>query len=195
MLVFKEGGEELEIVEEEFFDAETEMKQVEVQNVENLNIELSINSVVGLTNPGTMKVKGRVGEEDIVILIDCGATHNFIAEKLATKLGLTLQETPNYGVILGSGKAIKGKGVCRDIEVQMEGWKVNDSFLPLQLGGVDMILGMQWFHSLGVTEVDWKKLLLTFYHQGKKIMIRGDPSLTRTQVSLKNVMKSLGAED
>ena len=38
MLVVKEGGEELEIVEEEFFDVETEMKQVEVQNVENLNI-------------------------------------------------------------------------------------------------------------------------------------------------------------
>ena len=141
-----------------------------------------------------MKVKGRVGEEDIVILIDCGVTHNFIAEKLATKLGLTLQETPNYGVILGSGTAVKGKGVCRDVEVQMEGWKVNDSFLPLQLGGVDMILGMQWLHSLEVTEVDWKKLLLTFYHQGKKIMIRGDPSLTRTRVSLKNLVKSLGAK-
>ncbi|KAL0560786.1 hypothetical protein IC582_001199 [Cucumis melo] len=154
MLVVKEEGEELEIVEEEFFDAETGMKQVEVQNAENLNIELSLNSVVGLTNPGTMKVKGRMGEEEVVILIDCGATHNFIAEKLVTKLGLTLQKTPNYGVILGSGTTVKGKGVCRDVEVQLEGWKVNDSFLPLQLGGVDMILGIQWFHSLGVTEVD-----------------------------------------
>ncbi|KAA0041482.1 Beta-galactosidase [Cucumis melo var. makuwa] len=150
MLVVREGGEELEIVEEEFFDAETEMKQVEVQNVENLNIELSLNSVVGLTNPGIMKVKGRVGEEEVVILIDCGATHNFIAEKLVTKLGLTLQETPNYGVILGSGTAVKGKGVCRDVEVQLEGWKV---------------------------------------------VIKGDPSLTKTRVSLKNLMKSWGADD
>ncbi|KAA0060520.1 snRNA-activating protein complex subunit 4 [Cucumis melo var. makuwa] len=132
MLVVKEGGEELETVEEEFFGAETEMKQAEVQNVENLNIELSINSVVGLTNPGTMKVKGRIGEEEVVILIDCGATHNFIAEKLITKLGLTLQETPNYGVILGSGTAVKGKGVCRDVEVQMEGRleEATADFLP-----------------------------------------------------------------
>ncbi|KAA0037057.1 Ty3/gypsy retrotransposon protein [Cucumis melo var. makuwa] len=168
MLVVREGGEELVIVEEEFFDAETEMKQVEVQNVENLNIELSLNSVVGLTNPGTMKVKGRVGEEEVVILIDCGATHNFIAEKLVTKLRLTLQETPNYGVILGSRTA---------------------------LGGVDMILGMQWLHSLGVTEVDWKKLMLTFHHQGRKVVIKGDPSLTKTRVSLKNLMKSWGADD
>ena len=125
-----------------------------------------------LSNPGTVKVKGRVGEEEVVILIDCGATHNFIAKKLVTKLGLTLQETPNYGVILGSGTTVKGKRVCRDVEVWMEEWKVNDSFLPLELGGIDIILGMQWLHSLGVTKVDWKKLLLTFYHQGKKITIR-----------------------
>ncbi|KAA0047238.1 Ty3/gypsy retrotransposon protein [Cucumis melo var. makuwa] len=195
MLVVKEGGEELEIVEEEFFDAETEMKQVEVQNVENLNIELSINSVVGLNNPGTMKVKGRVGEEEVVILIDCGATHNFVAEDLVTRLGLTLQETPNYGVILGSGTAVKGKGVCRNVEVQLDGWQVTDSFLPLQLGGVDMILGMQWLHSLGVTEVDWKRLVLTFHHQGRKVVIRGDPSLIKTRVSLKNLVKSWGADD
>ncbi|TYK13876.1 Ty3/gypsy retrotransposon protein [Cucumis melo var. makuwa] len=195
MLVVKEGGEELEIVEEEFFDAEAEMKQVDVQSVENLNIELSLNSVVGLNNPGTMKVKGRVGEEEVVILIDCGATHNFIAEDLVTRLGVTLQETPNYGVILGSGTAVKGKGVCWDVEVHLEGWKVTDSFLPLQLGGVDMILGMQWLHSLGVTEVDWKRLVLTFHHQGKKVVIRGDPSLTKARVSLKNLMKSWGADD
>ena len=112
MLLVKEGGEELKIVEEEYFDVETEIKQVEVQNVENLNIELSINSVVGLTNPGTMKVKGKIGEEEVMILIDCGVTHNFIVEKLVTKLGLTPQETPNYRVILGSGTTVKGKEVC-----------------------------------------------------------------------------------
>ncbi|KAA0042901.1 transposon Tf2-1 polyprotein isoform X1 [Cucumis melo var. makuwa] len=102
MQIVQNQEEELKIVEEEYFDAETEIKQVEVQNVENLNIELSTYSVVGLTNLGTMKVKGKIEEAEVVILIDCRATQNFIVEKLVTKLGLTPQETPNYGVILGS---------------------------------------------------------------------------------------------
>lgn len=42
-------------------------------------IKLSLNSVVGLVTPGTMKLKGRVGELTVTVLIDCGATHNFIA--------------------------------------------------------------------------------------------------------------------
>ncbi|KAA0051401.1 Ty3/gypsy retrotransposon protein [Cucumis melo var. makuwa] len=195
MLLVKESGEELEIIEEEYFDAETEMKPPEVQGVENLNIELSINSVVGLTNPGTMKVKGKLGEEEVVVLIDCGATHNFIAEKLVEKLQLPMKETPNYGVILGSGTAIKGKGVCGEVELWLGDCKVTDSFLPLELGGVDAILGMQWLHSLGTTEVDWKNLILTFFEQGNKVAIKGDPSLTKTQVSLKGMMKNWDTDD
>ncbi|KAA0057268.1 Ty3/gypsy retrotransposon protein [Cucumis melo var. makuwa] len=195
MLLVKESGEELEIIEEEYFDAETEMKPLELQGVENLNIELSINSVVGLTNPGTMKVKGKLGEEEVVVLIDCGATHNFIAEKLVEKLQLPMKETPNYGVILGSDTAIKGKGVCGEVELWLGECKVTDSFLPLELGGVDAILGMQWLHSLGTTEVDWQNLILTFYEQGNKVVIKGDPSLTKTQVSLKGMMKNWDTED
>ena len=56
-LVVKENGEELEIVEEDYYEAEAEFKNTEVENVDNLNIELSLNSVVGLTSPGTINVR------------------------------------------------------------------------------------------------------------------------------------------
>lgn len=106
-----------------------------------------------------------------------------------------MKETSNYGVILGSGTAIKEKRVYGNIEVMVGEWKITDSFLPLELGGVDVILGMQWLHSLGVTEVDWRNLIMTFQHEGKKIVIRGDSSLTKTGVSLKSMMKSWDADD
>ena len=82
---------------------------------------------------------------------------------------LNTKETSNYGVILGSGTSIKGKGICEAVELILCERKVVDDFLPLELGGVDAILGMQWLYFLGTTEVDWKNLILTFLHQGKKI--------------------------
>ena len=49
--------------------------------------ELSLNSVVGLSYPKTMKVKGKIAQQELVTLIDCGASHNFISKKLVQKLG------------------------------------------------------------------------------------------------------------
>ena len=41
------------------------------------HIELSMNSVVGLTTPQTMKLRGDIERQPMVVLIDEGATHNF----------------------------------------------------------------------------------------------------------------------
>ncbi|TYK28591.1 gypsy/ty3 element polyprotein [Cucumis melo var. makuwa] len=120
----------------------------------------------------TMKVRGKLLGEDVIILIDCGATHNFVSEKLVKKLILPIKETSHYGVILGSGAAIQGKGICEKLEVQLNNWKIIEDFLPLDLGGVDVILGMQWLFSLGVTTVDWKNLSLTFSVDGKSVNIK-----------------------
>lgn len=44
-------------------------------------VELSLNSVVGLTNPGTIKLGGMIHDYRVVVLIDCGVPHNFIAQQ------------------------------------------------------------------------------------------------------------------
>ena len=163
---------------------------MEVQNDIEGVVELCIKSVVGLTNVGTMKIRGEIQGKEVIVLVDCGATHNFISDKLVATLQLPTKDTSNYGVILGSGTAIKGKGVCEQVKLNLNGWMITTDFLPLELGGVDVILGMQWLYSLGVTEVDWKKLVMTFSHNNKRVIIKGDPSLTKTQVSLKNLTKS-----
>ncbi|TYJ99679.1 ty3-gypsy retroelement transposase [Cucumis melo var. makuwa] len=82
----------------------------------------------------TMKVRGKIHGEEVIVLIDCKATHNFISEKVVVALKLHTKETSNYGVILGSGTTIKSKGVCKNVEVMLNEWRVVQSFLPLELG-------------------------------------------------------------
>lgn len=45
-------------------------------------MELSMASVVGLLDNDTMKVAGRLREREVIILIDNGATHNFISAEI-----------------------------------------------------------------------------------------------------------------
>ena len=53
-------------------------------------------------------------------MIDCGATHNFISKKIVESLQIPTKETAHYGVILGFGTAIQGKGVGEDVEIQLK---------------------------------------------------------------------------
>ncbi|KAA0033871.1 transposon Tf2-1 polyprotein isoform X1 [Cucumis melo var. makuwa] len=93
MLVVKSDEEELEIIEEDKVEKGVERR--------------------------TMKVRGKIQDREVVVLIDYGTTHNFISEKLVNDLQLSTRETSHYGVILGSGTAMKGKGIYEAIELSL----------------------------------------------------------------------------
>ena len=57
---------------------------------------VSCNLVSGLSKRSTMKLQGKLYETDIIILIDPGATHNFICDKLAKELQLPLTPAGRY---------------------------------------------------------------------------------------------------
>ncbi|TYK16775.1 DNA/RNA polymerases superfamily protein [Cucumis melo var. makuwa] len=71
--------------------------------------------------------------------------------------------------------------VCEVIELLLNELKVVECFMPLELGGVDVILGMKWLYSLGEIEMDSKNLTMVFYHENIKVVIRGDPNLTKAR--------------
>lgn len=61
-------------------DTKMEEALMEEQMTEvNSIVELSLNSMVGLTTPGMFKVKGLLEHCKIITTMDCRATHNFIS--------------------------------------------------------------------------------------------------------------------
>lgn len=108
-----------------------------------------MNSVVGLTAPQTMKLKGEIEQQPVVVLIDGGATHNFISVELVQLLGLSREETTGYGVIMGTGMAVQGAGICKRVKLQLQNLQIVEDFLPLELGSSDVILGMKWLAAVG----------------------------------------------
>ena len=61
-----------------------------------LKVEISLNSVVGIMNPKTLRASGNIGEQPVVVLIDPGATHNFLNQKLVEMLGIPVLATIGY---------------------------------------------------------------------------------------------------
>lgn len=69
--------------------------------------------------------------------------------------------------------------------------KVVEDFLPLMLGCINLILGMKWLGTLGQTQVDWGKLRMKFMVDGHSVVLQGDSSLQRAQVSIKSKVKKI----
>lgn len=93
-------------------------------------VELSLNSVIGLTTSGTMKLRGKIGSQEVIVLIDCGATHNFISLEVVQKIGLPITVTNNYGV-MGTGELVTGKGMCKGVVLELQGLTIIEDFLLL----------------------------------------------------------------
>ncbi|GJU71963.1 putative mitochondrial protein [Tanacetum coccineum] len=56
------------------------------------SVEVSLNSVIGLASPRTMKIRGSIRDIEVVVLIDCGATHNFVSRRLIEMAGLVVSD-------------------------------------------------------------------------------------------------------
>lgn len=181
------------MVEEENGIVETGVETDSGQEDE-IHTEISLNSVVGITSPKTFKVRGEVNGSQVIVMVDPGATHNFIALHAVEKLGVDCRPSKTFGVSLGTGEMVHSKGECKSVVLQMQGLTIIEDFLPIALGNSDLILGLQWLEKLGTMTANWKSQKISFQMGSETVVLTGDASLGRTGISLKAMMKALRKE-
>lgn len=161
-----------------------------------LTTEVSLNSVVGLSNPRTMKLRGKINDKDVVVLVDLGVTHNFVSLNIVGSLGLIIDDMGSFGNFLGNGDSIKGQGVCREVGLYLDGQlMVCEDFLPLELGSSDVTLGVQWLEKLGPVTTNWRTQVMKFEVGGSPVTLVGDPSLVHSKISLKAIYGACGKRE
>ena len=64
-------------------------------------------------------------------------------------MGLPRTETARYGVLMGTGMAVQGAGICKGVKLHLQNLQIVEDFLPLELGSSDVILGMKWLAAVG----------------------------------------------
>lgn len=100
MALLQEYEVEAQAVEDVGQERELEIKPME--GAENQVVEVSLNSVVGLTSPKTLKLAGEINNQKVVVLIDNDASHNFISNELVSVLKLPITNMEPYGGDFGN---------------------------------------------------------------------------------------------
>ncbi|GJT02163.1 putative mitochondrial protein [Tanacetum coccineum] len=70
----------------------------------------------------------------VVVLIDSGATHNFLSTRVVKQLGIVVMDSSRLTVTLGNGQVAHNKVMCKGVVVSLPGMQLIDDFLPLELG-------------------------------------------------------------
>ncbi|TYK31689.1 peroxidase 64 [Cucumis melo var. makuwa] len=118
--------------------------------------------------------KGYVEGKEVVVLIDSGATHNFIHQALAEEKKLPMEKGTQFGFTIGDGTRY---------------------FLVVELGKVDVVLGIEWLDTTVTMKVHWPSLTMVFRVGEKMVKLKGDPSLLKAECSLKTLEKTWESED
>nr|AEV42261.1 hypothetical protein [Beta vulgaris] len=120
-----------------------------------VNPEISLNSVMGFSNPKTLKLRGTIYGEAVIVMIDPGATHNFVSIHTVERLNIPVSHAKGFEVSLGTGQEVRGTGECLAVPLMVQG--VMENFLPPPpLGNSDVIMGIQWLEKLGTMVTNWK---------------------------------------
>nr|GEW03432.1 putative mitochondrial protein [Tanacetum cinerariifolium] len=125
-------------------------------------VKVSLNYVMGFTPNRTMKLRRKIRDREVAVLIDCGATRNFISSKIVEELGLAVSDSGTFNVTLVNGETTRSKGIYKGLVVVFPKIQVFEDFLPLELGSTDAILGIKWLQTLGDVKMNWKLLTMKF---------------------------------
>ena len=111
---------------------------------------ISCNALAGIITPQTLNIEGNIKKKKVIVLIDSGSTHNFIHCKVAKDLNCFLYLAPECQVMVANGGPINFLGKCHNIKLAMGEYVLNSPMLSIPMGGVDVVLGVQWLQYLGM---------------------------------------------
>ncbi|KAL5706540.1 hypothetical protein ACHQM5_024694 [Ranunculus cassubicifolius] len=144
----------------------------DVQRTVN-DVSISLNALSGNYSFQTLKLQGQVKNHSITMLIDSGSTHNFLDIKTATSLGCMLIPTSFHAVSIAGGGQLTCNAICPDFMWTVNGVTFRSEVRILELGGCDLVLGVQWLKAIGPVVMDFSKLQLQFQHQGNTVTLQG----------------------
>ena len=97
--------------------------------------------------PVLFKFTGILGSKaEAVVLLDSGATGNFVSESFVRANGFITQPSSNQ-VSLADGRTTNSPGMLHEVSIRIGTYTDKLNLIVTPLHGYDIILGMDWLRS------------------------------------------------
>jgi hypothetical protein len=129
---------------------------------------VSLHAVAGIPTENTMVVDTAIQGQCLLALLDTGSTHNFIQGAAMQKLGLATAAGDQLRITVVNGDRLRCVGVARDVLVMIAGEQYHITYVGIDLGCFDFILGVDFLRTLGpiTWDFDAKQLFVSGFPEG-----------------------------
>jgi hypothetical protein len=111
-------------------------------------------------------------------LIDPGATHSFVANKIRGKIGKRPSRVERgFMISTPLGEVVVIDVVCKGIGISIDGLELGVDLIPLELQDFEVILGMDWL-SVYMAQIDCFTKTVTLQRpNGRRVIFRGEKNV------------------
>jgi hypothetical protein len=129
-----------------------------------LEVELliSLSALTGFSPPQTLKLIGYIKHRKVIILFDNGSTHNFIHCRIAQEINCYIYAINNFQIMIAKSGFMKCGGRFENVHLQIGQYHLKFHMFAIDMGGYDIVLGVEWLRTLGPINMDFKDLTMQF---------------------------------
>jgi hypothetical protein len=127
---------------------------------------ISLNALIGFSAPQTLMLIGYIKHQKVIILVDSGSTHNFIHRRIAQENHCYIHAVNNFQIMIANGGSMKCRGSCENVRFQIGDYHLKSHMFSIDMGGCDIVLGVDWLMTLGPILMDFKDLTMKFDQEG-----------------------------
>src|ERR1044072_4983749 len=172
-------GEESETSEREEEEPKKPLKKTSIRKLQPERVK----------SQPTFRLYGKVGRQNIQMLIDTGAELTVCTKKLADKIGLTYRQDKVIELITVDGKKNRTCGVAEEANI-----KIADAMVPMNIHIVDskdetFLIGRDWLNRYQA-DLSYGKKEVTFKAQGRKITVKLTTNQPKQKVNYLGVSDS-----
>ena len=108
------------------------------------------------------------------MLIDGGATHNFIDRTLVERRGLPKEEFEGFTIVVASGGCMECTRWIPKLNITLGNYSLTDDFFVVDVSDTNVVLGVQWLYSIGKYSTDYRTMEMEFQGpDGRRVVLRG----------------------
>jgi hypothetical protein len=153
-------------------------------------------SISEIPKYNTFRMRGVLQGQNILVLIDGGASHNFIDSSLIQRRHIPTVEFEGFKVEVAGGSTMPCNRYILGMKLSLGRHDLAQNFYVMDLPDKNIILGVQWLSTLVPITINYKMMEMLFTKEsGRKVVLWDMSGNTARVVTTKRMEAILRRED